>query len=105
MISEGFCLVDKTKIYEYCLVNKTKRHKYCLTDKTICLYNAVKERVLRMNRDILKQIIVDQKEMYLYNPIISRNYDLEDNVNYCFVGVRRTGKSYMMEFHCRKSYM
>ena len=96
MISEGFCLVDKTKIYEYCLVNKTKRHKYCLTDKTICLYNAVKERVLRMNRDILKQIIVDQKEMYLYNPIISRNYDLEDNVNYCFVGVRRTGKSYMM---------
>lgn len=49
-----------------------------------------------MNRDILKQIIVDQKEMYLYNPIISRNYDLEDNVNYCFVGVRRTGKSYMM---------
>ena len=50
-------------------MNKTKRHKYCLTDKTICLYNAVKERVLRMNRDILKQIIVDQKEMYLYNPI------------------------------------
>ena len=38
-------------------------------------------------KDILKQIIVDQKEMYLYNPIISRNYDLEDNVNYCFVGV------------------
>lgn len=27
------------------------------------------------------------KGMYLYNPIISRNYDLEDNVNYCFVGV------------------
>lgn len=44
-------------------MNKTKRHKYCLTDKTICLYNAVKERVLRMNRDILKQIIVDQKEI------------------------------------------
>ena len=85
MISEGFCLVDKTKIYEY-----------CLTDKTICLYNAVKERVLRMNRDILKQIIVDQKEMYLDNPLISRDYDLEENVNYCFVGIRRTGKSYMM---------
>lgn len=45
-------------------MNKTKRHKYYLTDKTICLYNAVKERVLRMNRDIfLKQIIVDQKEI------------------------------------------
>ena len=49
-----------------------------------------------MNRDILKQIIIDQKEMYLDNPIISRNYNLEDNVNYCFVGIRRTGKSYMM---------
>lgn len=29
--------------------------------------------------------------MYLDNPIISRNYNLEDNVNYCFVGIRRTG--------------
>lgn len=49
-----------------------------------------------MNRDILKQIIIDQKKMYFDNPIISRNYDLEDNVNYCFVGIRRTGKSYLM---------
>ena len=49
-----------------------------------------------MNRDVLKQIIIDQKEMYLDNPLISRNYDLEENVNYCFVGIRRTGKSYMM---------
>lgn len=49
-----------------------------------------------MNRDILKQIIIDQKEMYIDNPMISRDYDLEENVNYCFVGIRRTGKSYMM---------
>ena len=28
--------------------------------------------------------------------MISRDYDLEENVNYCFVGIRRTGKSYMM---------
>ena len=49
-----------------------------------------------MNRDVLKQIIIDQKEMYLGNPVISRDYDLEGNVNYCFVGIRRTGKSYMM---------
>lgn len=34
--------------------------------------------------------------MYLDNLLISRNYDLEENVNYCFVGIRRTGKSYMM---------
>lgn len=49
-----------------------------------------------MNREILKQIIVDQKEMYLNNSMVKRNYELEDNVNYCFVGIRRTGKSYMM---------
>lgn len=49
-----------------------------------------------MNRDILKQIIIDQKKMYFDNPLISRDYDLEENVNYCFVGIRRTGKSYMM---------
>ena len=49
-----------------------------------------------MNRDILKQIIIDKKEMYLDNPLISRDYDLEENVNHCFVGIRRTGKSYMM---------
>ena len=38
-----------------------------------------------MNRDVLKQIIIDQKEMYLDNPLISRDYDLEENVNYCFI--------------------
>lgn len=52
--------------------------------------------LMYMNRDVLKQIIIDQKEMYLGNPLISRDYDLEENVNYCFVGIRRTGKSYMM---------
>lgn len=49
-----------------------------------------------MNRDILKQIMVDQKDVYLNNPLIVRHYPLEENVNYCFVGIRRTGKSYMM---------
>lgn len=49
-----------------------------------------------MNRDTLKQIIVDQKDIYLNNPLIVRHYPLEENVNYCFVGIRRTGKSYMM---------
>ncbi|MCI5558609.1 MAG: ATP-binding protein [Dorea formicigenerans] len=28
--------------------------------------------------------------------MITREYPLENNVNYCFVGIRRTGKSYMM---------
>ena len=55
-----------------------------------------------MNRDVLKQIIIDQKEMYLDNPIVSRDYCLEDNINYFFVGIRRTGKSYMMYQQIRK---
>ena len=49
-----------------------------------------------MNRDTLKQIMIDQKETYLNNTIITRQYILEENVNYCFVGIRRTGKSYLM---------
>ena len=49
-----------------------------------------------MNRDTLKQIMVDQKDIYLNNPLITRHYPLEEHVNYCFVGIRRTGKSYMM---------
>ena len=49
-----------------------------------------------MNRDALKQIMVDQKETSLDNHLITREYPLENNVNYCFVGIRRTGKSYMM---------
>ena len=49
-----------------------------------------------MNRDTLKQIMVDQKDIYLNNPLISRHYPLEENINYCFVGIRRCGKPYMM---------
>lgn len=49
-----------------------------------------------MNRDTLKQIMIDQKEIYLNNTIITRQYLLEENVNYCFIGIRRTGKSYLM---------
>jgi predicted AAA+ superfamily ATPase len=40
--------------------------------------------------------MIDQKEIYLNNTIITRQYLLEENVNYCFVGIRRTGKSYLM---------
>ncbi|MDY3039466.1 MAG: AAA family ATPase [Roseburia inulinivorans] len=36
------------------------------------------------------------KDIYLNNLIIVRHYPLEENINYCFVGIKRTGKSYMM---------
>ncbi len=32
-----------------------------------------------------EEIMIDQKEIYLNNPMITRHYSLEDNVNYCFV--------------------
>ena len=49
-----------------------------------------------MNREYLKHVIADQKEMYLNNPMITRDIELEKNINYCFVGIRRSGKSYMI---------
>lgn len=55
-----------------------------------------------MNRDFLKEILIDQKEMYLSNSGILRAYELEENVNYCFVGIRRTGKSYMLYQQIKK---
>ena len=55
-----------------------------------------------INRDQLKQIIADQKEMYFDLEIIKRNFETEDNINYCFTGIRRTGKSYMMYQQIRK---
>ena len=54
-----------------------------------------------MNRDILKQIMIDQKEIYLHNPLLHRLYPLEEGVNYCFVGIRRTGKSDGVNFFCK----
>lgn len=49
-----------------------------------------------MNQDILKQVVVDQREMYLDVPFVHRKYLMEDGVNYCFVGIRRSGKSTLM---------
>ena len=36
-----------------------------------------------MNRDYLKQIVLDQSEMYLVEPAVRRNIELEENINYC----------------------
>ncbi len=49
-----------------------------------------------MDKELLRQIIIDHKESYLFNPLIEREKELEANLNYCFVGLRRSGKSYMM---------
>ncbi len=49
-----------------------------------------------MNKDILKQVIIDQREYFLNGSLVKRDFSPEENVNYCFVGIRRTGKSYML---------
>lgn len=49
-----------------------------------------------MNREYIKQILLDQKEIYLNNPLVRREYNPDGQINHCFVGIRRTGKSYMM---------
>lgn len=49
-----------------------------------------------MDKQKLHQIIIDQKETYLNQEYVKRDYDLDTNINYCFVGIRRCGKSYLM---------
>lgn len=51
---------------------------------------------MKITRDSLKNIIIEQKEVFLSRPFIKRNYKFEKNVNYCFVGIRRAGKSYLI---------
>lgn len=49
-----------------------------------------------MNRDILRQVIMDQREMYMDVRIVHRAYEIEEGANCCFVGIRRAGKSTLM---------
>lgn len=51
---------------------------------------------MKITRDSLKNIIIEQKEVFLSRSFIKRNYKFEKNVNYCFVGIRRAGKSYLI---------
>lgn len=49
-----------------------------------------------MQKQQLKEIILDQIEEYLSQEYIQRDYQFDKNINYCFVGIRRCGKSYLM---------
>ena len=35
-----------------------------------------------MNRENLKQVIIDQKEIYLNNPLVKRDFEPEEKINY-----------------------
>lgn len=49
-----------------------------------------------MNHDILKRVIFDQHEVIKNSEIIDREIELEQNVNYVLIGIRRAGKSTLL---------
>lgn len=49
-----------------------------------------------MNRDTIKQVIIEQKEILLREPYVKRELTFEPGMNYCFVGIRRAGKSFVL---------
>lgn len=49
-----------------------------------------------MDKELLKKCLRDQRTMIENADIIARNYDFEENGNYVLVGVRHSGKSYLL---------
>ncbi|MDR0680959.1 MAG: ATP-binding protein [Dysgonamonadaceae bacterium] len=49
-----------------------------------------------MNKELLKQIILDNQTEISEIQLIKRNFSFEENANYIFVGIRRAGKSYLL---------
>ena len=49
-----------------------------------------------MNKDLLKKIIYDQHQVIKDAVIVDRDIELEKNVNYVLVGLRRAGKTTML---------
>ena len=49
-----------------------------------------------MDKQIIKQIILEKQAEIQALKLINRHIDLEDSVNYIFVGLRRAGKSYLL---------
>ena len=49
-----------------------------------------------MDKDLLKQLIAEYQREVVNVRLIERDYEMEDGLNYVFVGLRRAGKSYLM---------
>lgn len=49
-----------------------------------------------MNKEILKQVIADNKLEISNYQLIERNFNFEEFGNYVFVGIRRAGKSFLL---------
>ncbi|MCQ2310669.1 MAG: ATP-binding protein [Paludibacteraceae bacterium] len=56
-----------------------------------------------MDKELLKSVLKDQKNDVLnYQIMVRPTYQVNDDMNYVLVGVRRTGKSYVLYQHIRK---
>ena len=51
---------------------------------------------MAIDKNTLRQCIIDKRDEIESAEIIRRDFDFEENGNYVFVGVRHTGKSYLM---------
>lgn len=51
---------------------------------------------MAIDKNVLRQCIIDKRDEIEAAEIVRRHFDFEDNGNYVFVGVRHTGKSYLM---------
>lgn len=49
-----------------------------------------------MNKELIKQIIVENQEFVQNQKFMQRSFKFEDKGNYVFLGIRRAGKSYLM---------
>ena len=49
-----------------------------------------------IDKDLIKRLIVEYQREVTNIHLIERDYEMEDGLNYVFVGLRRAGKSYMM---------
>lgn len=55
-----------------------------------------------MDKELLKSVLKDQKKDVQNYQIMTRpSYQVDDDMNYAFVGVRRAGKSYVLYQHIR----
>ena len=55
-----------------------------------------------MDKEIIKLLIAEYQQKVLDVQFVPRSYQLEAQVNYVFVGLRRAGKSYLMYQQIRK---
>lgn len=49
-----------------------------------------------MNKKIIQEVLADQWEAVQEQGFLTRAFNWEENLNYCLVGIRRAGKSYLL---------